>query len=1403
MTATLQPFELRVQHIFSASDRNADSGLDEDEVAWLLRSCNPDSALTEEQIQLIVEEIWASFSDHISSHGLTRDGLRSLYTSGLADIEHDYRLVCDRAADALEAKRALEETPQATPPVPSPLAPSPTPMELLSAQKHLAELARQNSGEAGDLIPSVRAASVTSPSGTPQPAGGAALRGTPPARGTRPHDVARDTGKKAGPGVPVVMHPLAFPGATPWTVSPFPRPASMAATPASNPALPAGEARLATPAAMNSTGPTAAAPGSTWGVSARAALSDSLPATPADEEEESAGDVFAALRTPAPPGMLGMLRPTPRAARRLSATPPPPVLVHLALLDAEDGFDPAPLVAALQESCPEGSRVNVRGLAPAPGGGLVASLAVTLDDAPDAEAALEEAQYLAAVLRLEPGQVLSPDTFGRVVAVGAPPAASGHSPATHSVAAVTAGPCEVAEAGPGVGPGDGAVGRRGDGSPGEVAATYAPAHLSEDDWDLPGTPMPGHSAASAAASPGPAISPDAFASLPTMVTKAPRPTEGRLRWSEEEEAGAAGVHTPETSPALPTAEPARRARRVSVHVPDTSVEAWEAPRVERTGGLFRRREVAVPSRQEEMLASLRSRLPDDAVVEVRGGPGAAVPGDLEVEVSVTLPARPLLESVASSEQPSPGTAAVLEAVTSSLPRGARLLDRERQSAGRARELQLQRAPASLDKVTPQDGTNKQGSVEGGVPAAPPCTPSATGGGAALGATPARSVRGTSAGTAGAGVAVLGEWAHAAAGRAAAAMPAASPGAGRESSGQATAVLEVEQSEGRPVPAVDSAQDSPGDRLAELTRPGQDWSGRTLAEVAEYSRVLGAELRRRLADGGANVDDVAAVQAAVDSLPPPPRAAAALEVGQALGAAGRHAEALTSFRAAAAAAPRDPLAHFRAGNACFALAHYVAAATEYRAALSLCAAAGEAERPLAVKVHVNLGITLEASGLLMAACEEYEQATALNTNHFRAFKLTGSAKYALGDFDGAKRALKAALRLKRDYADAHCDLGCTYCALDQVENAKQCFRNAVKCDPKHLEAHFNMGNLHRQCKQMESAIQSFNHVLCADPGHWRSLLNKAVVQTCIGDRDEAAFNLKQALRLSGQGGLLQQEIDQLKKMLRQGADWDAISQMMSYISDKAAQVESLGTGAAPTPQSRGLFSRGLGSSRPAGGASPARGASSVTLGARTPRSQLARLGYDVKAVTAAVDVPVLQHLAPLAEVKPGDLVAQAHDGNVASLKQGKQLRLTRAEALLRGVLHATPAAQFQHMMRTLNSRVLAPLDPGRTGHVDLAMLLMVLAALGNGGARGRVMAAFDILSWKKGSAGVTVQDAQAYVATLRRIFSPGHEEGGRRDSGDETSDSPTLDEAGFLAAVTNAESGFAMYEVLPALCHSLA
>ncbi len=47
--------------------------------------------------------------------------------------------------------------------------------------------------------------------------------------------------------------------------------------------------------------------------------------------------------------------------------------------------------------------------------------------------------------------------------------------------------------------------------------------------------------------------------------------------------------------------------------------------------------------------------------------------------------------------------------------------------------------------------------------------------------------------------------------------------------------------------------------------------------------------------------------------------------------------------------------------------------------------------------------------------------------------------------------------------------------------------------------------------------------------------------------------------AGQGSVLSQEVDQLKRMLKAGANWEVISQMMSYISDKAAQVGRVSKG----------------------------------------------------------------------------------------------------------------------------------------------------------------------------------------------------------------------------------------------------
>ena len=46
---------------------------------------------------------------------------------------------------------------------------------------------------------------------------------------------------------------------------------------------------------------------------------------------------------------------------------------------------------------------------------------------------------------------------------------------------------------------------------------------------------------------------------------------------------------------------------------------------------------------------------------------------------------------------------------------------------------------------------------------------------------------------------------------------------------------------------------------------------------------------------------------------------------------------------------------------------------------------------------------------MCVCPRRRQAVALNPDHFRAYKLMGSALYALGDFEGAKLALRQSLK----------------------------------------------------------------------------------------------------------------------------------------------------------------------------------------------------------------------------------------------------------------------------------------------------------------------------------------------------------------------------------------------------------
>jgi len=106
-----------------------------------------------------------------------------------------------------------------------------------------------------------------------------------------------------------------------------------------------------------------------------------------------------------------------------------------------------------------------------------------------------------------------------------------------------------------------------------------------------------------------------------------------------------------------------------------------------------------------------------------------------------------------------------------------------------------------------------------------------------------------------------------------------------------------------------------------------------------------------------------------------------------------------------ACPEDSLAHFRLANAHFALCEFDKASRLYFEAMKRT----ESDDPLLVKIHINMGISLESQGLLTAAEREYSKAAKMAPNHPRVFKLLGSARYAAGDLQGALTSLEHSLK----------------------------------------------------------------------------------------------------------------------------------------------------------------------------------------------------------------------------------------------------------------------------------------------------------------------------------------------------------------------------------------------------------
>ena len=296
------------------------------------------------------------------------------------------------------------------------------------------------------------------------------------------------------------------------------------------------------------------------------------------------------------------------------------------------------------------------------------------------------------------------------------------------------------------------------------------------------------------------------------------------------------------------------------------------------------------------------------------------------------------------------------------------------------------------------------------------------------------------------------------------------------------------------------------------------------------------------------------------------------LGAALGAQGRHAEALAEFDRARDAKPSSPTIRHNRGQALFNLGRLADARADVEKALQLKPdyapswnllgniLAGEGDRagaerayrralqanPAFAEVHYNFGLLLQESGRNDEAIAEYRRALAArprfapaHNNLANALKASGRidealAQYAeavradpqladalsnfgtalreLGRFDEAIPLLERSVALRPDSAAALNNLGIAYHERHRDAEAVRCYRRALELRPEFHEARNNLGNALSALGEVDEAAAAYREAIAQAPSHPDAYSNLGVLLQERGSAEEAMDAYRRALEL---------------------------------------------------------------------------------------------------------------------------------------------------------------------------------------------------------------------------------------------------------------------------------------------------
>ena len=101
---------------------------------------------------------------------------------------------------------------------------------------------------------------------------------------------------------------------------------------------------------------------------------------------------------------------------------------------------------------------------------------------------------------------------------------------------------------------------------------------------------------------------------------------------------------------------------------------------------------------------------------------------------------------------------------------------------------------------------------------------------------------------------------------------------------------------------------------------------------------------------------------------------------------------------------------------------------------------------------------------------------------------GVAYGKLGRWQDAVEAYKQAIRIKPDFAEAHCNLGVAYGELGRSQDAIESYKQAIRIKPDYAEAHYNLGVTYFMTGDKGSALEEYEILKTLDAEQANKLLN---------------------------------------------------------------------------------------------------------------------------------------------------------------------------------------------------------------------------------------------------------------------------------------------------------------------------